>query len=160
VPVIKARTELRPDWRNAPLAFWVHEESTPGSWYGTTTYAPAAPKPRGRRGYLYLIVEFGRDTLEFSSREQLDHFVDVLSMNPLPTSRRLSALRGVAKGPNGHWLSRLPAALKATRKRAELVQALKHLPADVWRATPDIPSRTPRMMKKLPSSRQSTRRKS
>jgi hypothetical protein len=134
MPLVKARTELRSNWRNAPLAYWVHVESPPGTWYGTTTYTPAAPKPQGRKGYPYLVVEFGRETLEFSSREQLDHFVEVLSTTPLPTSRSLSALRGSSAGPNGHWLSRLPAALKRTKQRALLVRALKQLPLDVWKA--------------------------
>jgi hypothetical protein len=135
VPLVKAKTELRSDWRNAPLAYWVHVESPSGSWYGKTTYEPAAPKPQGKKGYPYLIVEYGRETLEFSSREQLDHFVEVLSMSPLPTSRKLSALRGTTAGPNGHWLSRLPAALKRTKQRALLVRALKRLPPDVWKTT-------------------------
>ena len=81
-----------------------------------------------------LVVEFGRETLEFSSREQLNHFEEVLSMSPLPTSRRLSALRGTTARTNGHWLSRLPAALKRTKQRALLLRALKQLPLDVWKA--------------------------
>lgn len=34
-------------------------------------------------------------------------------------------------GPNGHWLSRLPAALKSPRVRARLVLALRGIRAQV-----------------------------
>jgi hypothetical protein len=137
MPQLKSRIELRNDWRDAPLAYWVHVESPVGNWYGSTTYEPAAPKPNGKSGYPHLIVEYGRETLEFSSPEQLAHFVKVLSMNPLPTTRTLSALRGDGAGPNGHWLSRLPSALKGAKQRAQLVRALEKLPPDVWETTPD-----------------------
>ena len=137
VPLVKARTELRRDWREAPLAFWVHREVPIGNWSNSTSYQPAAPRAHGRKGYPFLVVDFGRETLEFSSPDQLSHFVEVLSMNPLPTSRRLSALRGGTAGPNGHWLSRLPASLKSAKRRAQLVAALTQLPPDVWKATPD-----------------------
>lgn len=130
---MKARTEYRSDWRNAPLAYWVHVESPPGSWYGNTSYQPPAPKPHGPKGFPFVVVEHGRHTLEFSSPEQLDHFVEVLSMNPLPTTRKLSALRGTTKGPNGHWLSRLPSTLKSAKQRALMVNALKKLPREVWK---------------------------
>jgi hypothetical protein len=137
MPLVKSRIELRSDWRDAPLAFWVHVESPPGNWYAATAYEPAAPRAQGKRGYPYLVVEYGRETLEFSSREQLAHFVEVLASNPLPTSRRLSALRGAGTGPNGHWLSRLPSGLKSAKQRAQLVQALEQLPSDAWTVAPD-----------------------
>ena len=68
-------------------------------------------------------------SLQFSAPAQLDHFIEVLASKPLPTSRQLSSRRGLPVGPNGHWLSRLPARLKATRKRAKLVHALQSLRA-------------------------------
>jgi hypothetical protein len=39
VPLVKAKTELRSDWRNAPLAYWVHIESPPDVWKAPTTNA-------------------------------------------------------------------------------------------------------------------------
>jgi hypothetical protein len=67
---------------------------------------------------------------------QLDHVIDVLSRKPLPTSRQLSLRRGARFGPNGHWLSRLPAELKAPRKRAKLVQVLRAVRAQVAESWP------------------------
>ena len=126
------RIELRPDWREAPLAFWVHKEIPAGGWRNAASYEPPAPAAIGRSGFRFLVVTYGAQTLEFSSNAQVDHFVDVLSRNPLPTTRRLSSDRGTAAGPNSHWLSRLPASLKSAKQRTALVETLRKLPPDAW----------------------------
>jgi len=100
---------FEPDWRSAPLAFWV----------------PAAPAPVPHKGYVFLHVDAAGVDLQFSSVDQLDHFIDVLATQPMPTSRQLSRKRGLPVGPNGHWLSRLPARLKAPRERLKLVAGLR-----------------------------------
>jgi hypothetical protein len=109
------------DWRTAPLAFWVHVP-VPGE---VSLCNPPAPEPVPHKGYLFLHVQFENHDLEFSAPAQLDHFIEVLSSKLLPTSRQLSMRRGLAVGPNGHWLSRLPAELKSPRKRAKLLQVLR-----------------------------------
>lgn len=111
------------DWRAAPLAFWVHVPvpETADRWN------PPAPPFVPHKGYAFLRVEFDRHELQFSAPAQLDHFIAVLSTKPLPTSRQLSSRRGLSVGPNGHWLSRLPAELKSPRRRAKLVQALQSI---------------------------------
>ncbi|GAA6140650.1 hypothetical protein NBRC116584_04680 [Hydrogenophaga sp. 5NK40-0174] len=108
------------DWRTAPQAFWVHVP-VPGT--SGLCEAPA-PNRVPRKGYLVLHVQFDEYELQFSDPAQLDHFIEVLSSKPLPTSRQLSSRRGLPVGPNGHWLSRLPAKLKAPRKRLQLGHAL------------------------------------
>lgn len=108
------------DWRTASMAFWVHV-SVPGT---TGLCDPPAPVAVPHLGYAFLRVEFESHELQFSALAQLDHFIEVLSRKPLPTSRQLSSRRGLPVGPNGHWLSRLPAELKSPRKRGKLVQAL------------------------------------
>lgn len=111
---------LEPDWRTAPLAFWVHVPVA-GS---QTLCTPAVPEPVLHRGYIFLHVEADGVDLQFSSLAQLDHFIDVMTARPLPTSLQLSRKRAAPVGPNSHWLSRLPAKLKAPRKRAKLVHGL------------------------------------
>lgn len=113
------------DWRLAPLAFWVHVPTPAGG------YQPAAPPLIAHRGYRLLHIPFERVDLVFSSLAQLDHMLAVLASRPLPTSRQLSARRGWTVGPNGHWLSRLPAHLKSPRRRAKLVQVLQRVRAQV-----------------------------
>lgn len=108
------------DWRSAPVAFWVHVPVSGAS----DRWEPPLPEAIPHKGYLFLRVAFESHELQFSSPAQLDHVINVLSTKPLPTSRRLSSLRGLAVGPNGHWLSRLPIKLKSPRKREKLVKVL------------------------------------
>lgn len=115
------------DWRTAPVAFWVHVP-VPGT---ESECDPPAPQAVTNLGYAFLRVEFENHELQFSALAQLDHFIEVLSRKPLPTSRQLSSRRGLPVGPNGHWLSRLPAKLKSPRKREKLVQALSTIRSEV-----------------------------
>jgi len=115
------------DWRTASLAFWVHVP-IPGAMGECD---PPVPRAVPHLGYPLLRVEFESHELQFSALAQLDHFIDVLSRRPLPTSTQLSSLRGLPVGPNGHWLSRLPAELKSPRKRDRLVKALSAIRAEI-----------------------------
>jgi hypothetical protein len=109
------------DWREAPLAFWVHIP-VPGT---ETLCNPPAQVKIPHKGYQVLHVELDAHDLRFSSLVQLDHFIEVLARKPLPTSRQLASRRCLPVGPNGHWLSRLPAALKSPRNREKLVLAMR-----------------------------------
>src|SRR4051812_25406557 len=106
---MKSWTEERTDWRDAPMAYWVHREIDFPSWRDASVYDPPEPKPAGKNGYVFFCLEYRREILVFSSAQQLEEFIRIMSMNPLPTSKRLSGLRGSVAGPNSHWLSRLPA---------------------------------------------------
>lgn len=117
--------EFTDDWRKEPLAFWVHVEQDGQPWFSAERFIPEAPRPVPHKGYAILCVEFKGVVFRFSSREQLVECIRVLSLNPMPATRRLAELRGVAKGPNGHWLSRLPANLKSPKVRSSLVEALR-----------------------------------
>ena len=108
-------------WYDAPLAFWVHV-AIKGE---AKLYEPPAPDIVLHKGYPVLHVRYGVHDLRFSSGAQLAHCIDVLASKPLPTSRQLSARRGLPVGPNGHWLSRLPAELKSPRTRTKLVDTLR-----------------------------------
>lgn len=119
--------EFTDDWRSAPMAYWVHVEQDGAHWRDAQRYVPDAPRPIPHRGYPVLCVSTQGVVLRFSSQAQLDECVRVLAMNPLPTSRRLSALRGPIAGPNQHWLSRLPASVKSPRARARVVEALRRV---------------------------------
>lgn len=98
------------------MAYWVHVPDMTGAW------VPPPPVGIPRKGFPALHVEAGEHEIVFSSPAQLAHCIEVLSTRPVPTSRQLSLKRGTNAGPNGHWLSRLPAALKSPRRREELVE--------------------------------------
>ena len=115
------RFSYEPDWTEAPLAFWVHVPLPDAP----NDFEPQAPKATPHRGFRFLRFEFDQHELVFSSPSQLEHFIAVLNTKPLPTTRQLSAKRMTRAGPNGHWLSRLPAELKAPKTRAQLVGHLR-----------------------------------
>ena len=121
------------DWRTAPLAFWVHIP-VPGTQVECN---PPAPKEIPHKGFLFLRVQFEEHELQFSAPAQLDHFIEVLSTKPLPTSRQLSSRRKLPVGPNGHWLSRLPASIKSPRKRVKLVQVMQAVREQVFNQAPN-----------------------
>ena len=105
------------DWRDEPMAYWVHSELGGAAWRASESYSPSAPKAEGRNGYPVLCVESHGFVFRFSSAAQLAECVDVLGRKPLPTSRRLAAARGGGHGPNSHWLSRLPGHIKSPKIR-------------------------------------------
>ncbi len=116
--------EYRPDWRTEPMAYWVHIEQGNEPWRDARDFLPPAPKAEGRKGFPVLCVEVAGMTFRFSSRDQLLECIRVLALKPLPTTRRLSALRGSDFGPNGHWFSRLPGNVKSPKVRAQVVRCL------------------------------------
>jgi hypothetical protein len=128
--------EYDTDWRGYPGAQWAHKNKDGAFWVNATEFDPPAPVPVPHKGYLVLCVEVHGFVLRFSSKEQLVQCLDVLSMNPLPTTRRLCAQYGSGHGPNSHWLSRLPAKTKSAKGRARAVAALRQVAeqlAGQWR---------------------------
>ncbi|ROZ75382.1 hypothetical protein [Ramlibacter sp. WS9] len=140
--MLKHHFTFEKDWRFAPAAFWVHIP-TPNT---EREFAPPAPEPIPHKGYAFLHVEVEGVDLQFSAPAQLDHFIEVLRRKPLPTSRQLSSKRGLALGPNGHWLSRLPAKLKAPRAREKMVRVLREVRAKVVGTGSDIAFNTSAFM--------------
>lgn len=131
-PVVYAK-----DWRTIPGAYWVHIPVPEHEG----EYFPPAPHEVPGKGYAILQVPFGAHLLEFCSAAHVQHYIDILSMKLLPTTTQLSQQRGSGAGPNGHWLSRLPAELKPYGKRVLLVKKLEaaalyaaeHAPGDAFR---------------------------
>ena len=116
--------EYADSWRNTPLAFWVHIEQDAEPWFNSNNFLPEAPKAIPHKGFAITCVQIQGVVLQFSSSEQISECIRVLSLNPLPTTRRLSMLREASLGPNRHWLSRLPAKLKSPKMRPSVVSIL------------------------------------
>ncbi|WP_139232867.1 hypothetical protein [Duganella sp. CF458] len=131
---------FRGNWRWVHGALWVHlpVANAPGEFF------PPAPPETSHKGFAVLNVAFDEYEFQFCSRAHIDHYIDVLSRKPLPTSRALSRLCGKDWGPNQHWLSRLPAKLKAPKNRARLVEVLiaarkfadEHAPNNAFQPAP------------------------
>lgn len=118
--------EFVDDWRNEAMAYWVHVEQDHKGWRDAAVFDPPAPRKVPHHGYPVLCVESHGMVFRFSSVAQLAECKHVLSLTPLPTSSRLSAVRAGVKGvgPNSHWLSRLPGRIKAPRMRSRVVNDL------------------------------------
>lgn len=116
------------NWRCLPMAYWVHIEQDGKHFQDSENFSPPAPSFIPHKGYAVLCVEFGNTVLYFSSAAQLAECIRVLSLKPLPTSRRLSQLRGTGAGPNQHWLSRLPTNIKSAKFRGHVVEQLRKIP--------------------------------
>ena len=119
--------EYGPAWVDSPLSYWVHVEADDRPYYESERFDPPRPGPVPGRGYARLFVELDGVTLEFSSLAELDHLIEVLSRKALPTTRSLSARRPGGRGPNSHWLSRLPAKAKPWRYRQRAVRYLSEV---------------------------------
>ena len=76
-----------------------------------------------RNRWCRLSVHFDGIDLQFATPEELDHFIDVLSQNPLPSGRSLVPDCAIGR-PNRHWLSRLPAKAKSWKMRQRLCRYL------------------------------------
>lgn len=121
--------EYTPDWYTEPMSYWVHISPLAGR-IGVNDYLVPPPDRVKGKGYPVLCVEVGDFTFRFSSPEQLQVCIDVLGSRLLPNIRRLVAIGGGRVGPNSHWLSRLPARVKATTFRQKAVSVLRE--AQVW----------------------------
>lgn len=64
------------DWRDEPMAYWVHLELGGAAWRASESYSPSAPKAEGRNGYPVLCVESHGFVFRFSSAAQLAECVE------------------------------------------------------------------------------------
>lgn len=119
---------------NLPMTFWVHRGRRDED---RADHAPAFDPPRQRRvpgkGYPVFKVEVDGFIFAFSSLAEIRECITVLGGKLLPRTIDLSARRGTAKGPNSHWLSRLPAKVKSWRYRQKAVAVLREALAEFER---------------------------
>lgn len=116
--------EYSEEFSRSPMTFWVHKEIGDGPWYQAIDFDPPLPKPVPGKGFANYFVECDGFTFQFSSLDEMNEAIEVLSKKNLPTSRQLSERRGTTKGPNSHWLSRLPGSVKPWRYREKAVKVL------------------------------------
>lgn len=109
-------------WAGARWIGWVKQENASGQ--------PQRPKQvthpflEQRKLWCLLQIHFDDVDLSFATPRELDHFVDVLSQNPLPSGGSLVSGQAVGR-PNNHWLSRLPAKAKPLKFRKRLCDYLR-----------------------------------
>lgn len=112
----------------SPVSVVVHRPLDCEYWSGATKFDPPLPEPEIGKGYRIYKVEVKGCELSFSSMEELEHCIEVLSQKNLPTTRSLTERSWLGKGSQHlHWLSKLPGALKSYKERQEIVRLLGHL---------------------------------
>lgn len=110
------------DWKTSHMAYWVHIEADYKPWYTSENFDPPAPVRHGSLGYRYLTIELDGFRFSFTSEAQFEEFKTIMGRKLLPTTMELSNKRPGSKGPNSHWLSRLPAKTKPWRYREKLIK--------------------------------------
>ncbi len=108
-----------------PMTYWVHRGPHGEHWCDSPATVPPLPGHVPGKGYPILHVEYNGFTFAFASIPELDTCIDVLSRRNLPSSLELSAERGSGAGPNGHWVSRLPARVTPWKYRQGAVDYLR-----------------------------------
>ncbi len=121
----KWRIDYTPEFKPGPLSFWVHKSSGGDSWLAVKEYAPSLPTVVPGKGFPRLSVNVMGIELEFASVPEVEHFLDVIRQKNMPTTLQLTQKRGVACGPNSHWLSRLPSKIKPWVKRAKIIPIIE-----------------------------------
>ena len=121
----KWRIAFVKEYTPSPLSFWVHRHLDHEVWSQATEFEPNLPKAIPSKGYPVLFVNAFGTELKFSSVEEVEHFLQVISMKHMPSSLQLTRQRGAAYGPNRHWLSRLPSKLKPWSKREKFIPIIE-----------------------------------
>lgn len=128
------------EWKPSYATYWVHIEVPPVNLSQTLDHTPALQKSIKGLGYPRFFIIYDGLELEFSSLEEIEHYIQILSKKNLPTTLSLTKIRKDLTpkivsfepyrsqwyvGPNKHWLSRLPAKFKPWSFREGLVKYLK-----------------------------------
>jgi len=108
------------------MTFWVHRAvGEVDIWSNATEFDPPRQPRVAGKGYPVFNVELDGFTFVFSSLEEIRECVNVLERKLLPRTLDLSDKRQTAKGPNSHWLSRLPAKVKPWQYRQRAAAYLR-----------------------------------
>lgn len=108
-------------WVEPRFGFWVQETTETGQIKRAQWVRNPLFRSLARFAQLHTHLD-GIDMV-FAFPTELDHFIDVMARNPLPSGPNFA---GAAVGlPNGHWLSRFPGKGKSTKFRTKAVKFLQ-----------------------------------
>jgi len=104
----------------------VHKNIDCDYWSEANVFEPPFPNPIPGEGFPTFHIELDDFEFCFASLDEISHCIEVLSQKLLPRSIDLSRQRGTVKGPNTHWLSRLPASVKSWKYREKAVKYMQN----------------------------------
>jgi len=108
-----------------PMTYWVHREVDAKLPCDATEFDPPRQGRVATRGYPVFHVTCDRLELEFASFAEMETCIETLSRKVLPRPIDLSRERGTGKGPNSHWLARLPAGATSWKSRQKALAWLR-----------------------------------
>ena len=111
----------------SPVSLVVHRPLDCEHWLGATQYDPPLPKPEIGKDYRVYKIELKGVELGFSSMEEVEHCIAILSQKNLPTTRALAEQSWLGGYQHRHWLAKFPSALKPFKERQKLVRLLGYL---------------------------------
>ncbi|MEM7309291.1 MAG: hypothetical protein AAF682_21585 [Planctomycetota bacterium] len=124
------RIKMVPARKTGPLTFWVHRPLDHEVWAKATTFDPELP-PKAEDGWPLYIAEHLGHEVWFASPEELEHAIEVLQREVLPSPEQLAAEAGHADRAYMHWIATFPARLKAGDERRRFVGLLEDLRAKI-----------------------------
>ena len=110
-----------------PLTYWVHRPQDGDTWARATRFDPPLPPPDASGAFPHYTVEHLGHEVGFASAAEVDHALDVLARDPLPTAQELAQAAGAPERAYMHWIETFPARLKAVDERRRFVQLLEEL---------------------------------
>lgn len=115
------------EYKKSSLSFWVHEPLDAEVWNDATQYKPPLPKKVIGSGYKVYKIEHKGCEFIFSSIEEVEHCITLLSPKVLKTTRDLADNSWVKGYQHMHWLSKWPGKLKSHKDRQAIVKLLNKL---------------------------------
>ncbi len=122
----KARLNYSREFQWTPISSWVGVRKYAYRIQSFDRGPIVVPHPflQSTNLWCQLELEYQNVLLQFSMTRELDHFIDVMQRNPLPSGGSL--VKGQRLGrPNNHWLSRLPAKIKTRKFRVGLLKFIE-----------------------------------
>lgn len=118
------------DFPTSPMTGWTGVRY--GVWISDRTVSGQRRKAQWRRAPFYssrkrwaeLHAHLDGIDMQFATPQELDHFIDVMSRNPLPKGANLFPGFRRPGLPNKHWLSRFPARGKSRKFRDKAIAFL------------------------------------
>jgi len=111
----------------SPLSFWVHKPLDAEVWSDAVEFEPPMSSKVIDKGFPEFKIEHKRHILVFSSLDEIEHCINVLSKKVLPTTNELANSSWMEGYQHLHWLTKWPGDIKSYKDRIAIVKLLEKL---------------------------------
>lgn len=116
--------EFSEEYKESPLSSWVHVPVDAETWTSAKEYNPPLPKKHIDKGYIIYKIDFKGCIFSYSSLEEIEHCISVLSPKAMKTTRELALNSWVNGYQHTHWLTKWPGNAKSFKDRQEIIKLL------------------------------------